>query len=94
VRWHAILKAADSLGLDVKSELTLQLGGEPESDQFPPRKGYQQGYDLGQKLVSSGGPFTALFAFNDGSAIGAMKAFQEGGSSCAAWRVTTRSPAP
>jgi len=30
-------------------------------------------------LLAQGSDFTALFAFNDGSAIGAMKAFQEAG---------------
>lgn len=78
-RWHAILKAADALAVDVRSELTMQLGGQPDEGRLPPRKAYQEGYEFGRRLVSGGAAFTGLFAFNDGSAIGAMKAFQEAG---------------
>jgi LacI family transcriptional regulator len=37
------------------------------------------GYHVTQKLIASGKPFTALFAFNDIAAIGAIRALHEGG---------------
>jgi len=37
------------------------------------------GYPFGRELLARGVPFTALFAYNDISAIGAMRAFQEAG---------------
>ena len=37
------------------------------------------GYPYGKELLARNVPFTALFAYNDISAIGAMRAFQEAG---------------
>jgi LacI family transcriptional regulator, galactose operon repressor len=37
------------------------------------------GYPVGKELLSRNGPFTALFAYNDISAIGAVWAFREAG---------------
>jgi DNA-binding LacI/PurR family transcriptional regulator len=78
-RWRAILGAARSLGLAVRSEVTLQLEGAPGGTTFTPEEGYKEGYDFGQRLLARGAPFTSLFAFNDLSAIGAMRAFRDRG---------------
>jgi len=78
-RWRAILAAADSLGLTVRPRLTLQLSGDTEEEVFSPEEGYQEGYTFGRKLLAGGQKFTALFAFNDVSAIGAMRAFLDAG---------------
>lgn len=78
-RWTAIHTAAESLGLPVTPSLTLQLSGETEGEVFSPEEGYQEGYVFGQKLLAGGEEFTALFAFNDVSAIGAMRAFLDAG---------------
>ena len=37
------------------------------------------GYPYGKQLLATKRPFTALFAYNDISAIGAIRAFQEAG---------------
>ena len=71
-RNHLIgLWAAQQLGLAVKEKLTGQLEGESSSPLL--------GYQVTQKLIASGDPFSALFAFNDISAIGAIHALREAG---------------
>jgi DNA-binding LacI/PurR family transcriptional regulator len=80
-RWRAIQEAARRLDMEVRPELTLQLVGESLGGSFSPEEGYKEGYVFGQKLLERGNPFTCLFAFNDLSAIGAMRAFREAGLS-------------
>jgi DNA-binding LacI/PurR family transcriptional regulator len=71
VRWNAIVKTATRLGLTICPELTTQLRGEvPTSD---------LGYHVTQRLLARHAPFTALFSFNDISAIGAIRALREVG---------------
>lgn len=77
-RWRAILDTAGSLGLTVPPELTVQLDAE-RGGSFAPEKGYEEGYACGQRLLDLGGEFSALFAFNDVSAIGAIRAFRDAG---------------
>ena len=71
VRWNAILEAATRLGLRVRSNLIVQLEGDTPSPEL--------GYHVTQKLLAGGHLFTALFAFNDISAIGAIRALREAG---------------
>ena len=71
VRWNGIVKAAKQLGLEIRSELVVQLEGDSPSPEV--------GYGVTHKLLSAGGSFTALFAFNDISAIGAIRALRESG---------------
>jgi len=71
VRWEAVRKAAETHGVEVKQKLTGQLEGESSSPEL--------GYQVTQKLLESGEPFTALFTFNDISAIGAIHALRESG---------------
>ena len=78
-RWGSILKAAKQLRLEIHPELTLQLEGQSLGGSFTPDQAYEEGYVFGRKLLDRGVPFTALFAFNDISAIGAMRAFREAG---------------
>jgi DNA-binding LacI/PurR family transcriptional regulator len=68
VRWKANMEAAMRLGLEVRSKLTVQL----EEDSPSP----QVGYKAAKKLIHSKVPFTAIFAFNDVSALGAMRALR------------------
>jgi DNA-binding LacI/PurR family transcriptional regulator len=78
-RARAIFKAADSVGIEIPPELTLQLSGEGEEEIFAPDAAYQEGYAFGKKLLARRVSFTALFAFDDASAIGAIRAFLDAG---------------
>ncbi len=71
VRWNAICQAARRLGLATDPKLTVQLEGDLPSPEL--------GYNVSQKLLAAGEPFTALFAFNDISAIGAIRALRDAG---------------
>jgi LacI family transcriptional regulator len=78
-RARAIFKAAAALGLKIPPELTLQLSGEEGDEVFAPDAAYQEGYAFAQKLLARRVDFTALFAFDDASAIGAIRAFLDAG---------------
>jgi DNA-binding LacI/PurR family transcriptional regulator len=71
-RWNAILGVARDLGIAVRPELTIQLEGDLSTPEVanPATKKF---------LAECKRPFTALFAFNDNSALGAISAFQETG---------------
>jgi len=70
-RWAAICAASKELGVRIRPELVVQI----EEDLTTP----QIGYPYAKELLSRGKHFTALFAYNDLSAIGAIWAFQEAG---------------
>ena len=85
-RWRAIVETAECLDLEIAPERVLQLVGRSLGPVFSPEEGYQEGYIYGQKLLATvpegrHPDFTALFAFNDVSAIGAMRAFLDAGLS-------------
>jgi DNA-binding LacI/PurR family transcriptional regulator len=71
VRWNAIVSVARQLGVPVSPSLTVQLEGESPSPDL--------GYEVAKKLLATKERFTAIFAFNDISAIGAILALKEGG---------------
>lgn len=71
VRFETILKAATDRGMPIGANLQQQLDGELPSPEV--------GYAATKKLISGGEKFTALFAFNDVSAIGAIRALEEAG---------------
>lgn len=70
-RWEAICHVAAQSGLNIDPELTVQL----DADDPTPRLGYP----FTKQLLARQKPFTALFAYNDISAIGAIRAIQERG---------------
>jgi len=70
-RWAAICAASDELGVRIRPELVVQI----EQDLTTP----QLGYPYAKGLLARKRPFTALFAYNDLSAIGAIWAFREAG---------------
>lgn len=72
-RWRAIEKHAARLGIDIEDTRTVQL----ERLSGTAVSAIDEGYCAAQKLLKSSRDFTALFAFNDMSAIGAMKAFRD-----------------
>jgi DNA-binding LacI/PurR family transcriptional regulator len=72
-RWNSIVSAAREMGITIRPDLTVQL----ESDISSP----ELGYPAVHQLLSAGQRFTALVAFNDMSAIGAIRALQDLGLS-------------
>ena len=71
VRWTNIEKVAHQLGLPILPALVAQLQGDSPTP--------QPGYLATRKLLATKKRFTALFAFNDISAMGAIRAFREAG---------------
>ncbi len=71
VRWDAICEVAQQLGIHIRPELTIQLEG------FDSTPGI--GYTFTKQLLARKHSFTALFAYNDIAAIGAIWAFHEAG---------------
>ncbi|HVI10884.1 MAG TPA: substrate-binding domain-containing protein, partial [Candidatus Binatia bacterium] len=73
-RWKGIRKFARSHGLEIDQRLVVDL---PESRY--PLSGFEEGQKLTEDLVRQKVPFTALFAFDDMTAFGAMRALQKNG---------------
>jgi len=72
-RWAAICAVCKELGIRMRPKLIVQI----EQDLTTP----QLGYPYAKQLLARKQPFTALFAYNDLSAIGAIWAFREAGLS-------------
>lgn len=70
-RYDAICEVAEHLGIAIDSELTVQIDIDDPTPHL--------GYPFAKQLLARNQPFTALFAYNDISAIGAIRAFQEQG---------------
>jgi DNA-binding LacI/PurR family transcriptional regulator len=70
-RWSSIRDAARKLGLPIDPNLVTQL----QADSPTP----EPGYDVTKSLLAKHRHFTALFAFNDISAIGAIRALLDSG---------------
>jgi DNA-binding LacI/PurR family transcriptional regulator len=70
-RWNAVCKIAQELGLEMDTDLIVNLEFDDPSPQV--------GYPYAKQLLARKKPFTALFAYNDISAIGAIRAIQEDG---------------
>ncbi len=71
IRWQTIRESAERRGIAIDPILTVQLQGDMPSPEL--------GYAAAKSILASGKKFTALFAFNDISAIGAIRAFEESG---------------
>lgn len=68
-RWNALVVVARKLGLKIDPELVIELDRDMSSPEL--------GYPVVQQLLATGKTFTALVAFNDISAIGAIRALQD-----------------
>jgi LacI family transcriptional regulator len=75
-RWRSIARTAAQLQLEVRPELIRQLGTYPECNKTTMA---DLGYHQAKELLGVSRDFTALMAFNDGSAIGAIRAFRDAG---------------
>lgn len=71
LRWKAVCDVSSELGIAVDPQLTVQLDG--------PSPGTEPGHMAMQALLQRKKRFTAIFAFNDLSAIGAISALRETG---------------
>jgi LacI family transcriptional regulator len=70
-RWEGIAEAARQMGITLRDDLVIQLPGDDPSPQM--------GYETTRKLIERNVRFTALFAYNDISAVGAIRATKETG---------------
>ncbi|MEO5860413.1 MAG: LacI family DNA-binding transcriptional regulator [Pyrinomonadaceae bacterium] len=71
IRLEMIQTAAAKRGIAIDPKLTVQLAGDSPSPEV--------GYSAVKSLLASGEDFTGVFAFNDISAIGAIRALIEMG---------------
>jgi LacI family transcriptional regulator len=71
VRWNAIIEVAGELEIAIRPELTVRIEGKESTPEV--------GFPVAKELLARKVPFTALFAYNDISAIGAMWALHEAG---------------
>ena len=69
IRWSSIEHTANELELSIFPGLVAQLQGDSPSP--------EPGYEATRKLLAARKNFTALFAFNDMSAMGAIRALRE-----------------
>jgi len=70
-RWRGISTVAQELGIEMDPDLIVHLEYDDPSPQV--------GYPYAKQLLARKKPFTALFAYNDISAMGAIRALQEEG---------------
>jgi DNA-binding LacI/PurR family transcriptional regulator len=68
-RWKSLVAVAQRLGIQMKPELIVNLDRDMSSPEL--------GYPVVQQLMASQQPFTAIAAFNDISAIGAIRALKD-----------------
>ena len=75
-RWDCLQDAAKELNVRIDPKLTRELGRYPECNKTTMS---DLGYHAAQELLAASANFSALVAFNDGSAIGAIRAFRDAG---------------
>jgi len=73
-RWRGIRNCAKECGLELDSRLIMEL---PESRD--PMSSFESGHKLTEELIKQKRPFTALLAFDDMSAFGAIRALNRAG---------------
>jgi LacI family transcriptional regulator len=74
-RWEAVKATAHELSIPIDPSLVVQLERLGRQPMAP----VQEGMQCAEKLLPHRGEFTALLAFNDISAIGAMNRFRDAG---------------
>lgn len=70
-RWSSIVKMARKLSIEIDPELVVELESK--------EPGSGPGFEVTRKLLARKKDFTAIFAFNDVTAVGAIQALRETG---------------
>jgi len=78
-RWRGIRKMTSALDIELRRDLIFQLAGEPGDEISRTEQAFRQGVEFGRSLLEKRDDFTAVFAFNDLSAIGTIQALVAGG---------------
>lgn len=73
-RWKGIQKFASGAELEIDAALVVQL-----PDSFDPNSGFEGGFRLTEELLQRRKKFTALMAFDDLTALGAIRALTKAG---------------
>src|SRR5580693_3064932 len=73
-RWRGIQKFAHGAALEIDPSLVVQL-----PDSFDPSSGFEGGYRFTEELLQRKKRFTALMAFDDLTALGAIRALTKAG---------------
>jgi LacI family transcriptional regulator len=73
-RWRGVQKFAHAVSLEIDPALVLQL-----TDSFDPNSGFEGGQRLTEELLQKKKKFTALMAFDDLTALGAIRALTKAG---------------
>jgi DNA-binding LacI/PurR family transcriptional regulator len=73
-RWRGVQKFAHSAGIEIDPALVAQL-----PDSFDPNSGFDGGYRLAEEFLQKRKKFTALMAFDDLTALGAIRALTKAG---------------
>ncbi len=74
-RWQSIVDVSRELGIRIQPELVVDLKNAEGNAASAP----EYGYPFAKELLRRKRPFTALFAYNDNSAIAAIRVFQDAG---------------
>ena len=73
-RWKGIQKFAHAAGMEIDPSLVLHL-----PDSFDPNSGFEGGFRFTEDLLQRKKKFTALMAFDDLTALGAIRALTKAG---------------
>jgi DNA-binding LacI/PurR family transcriptional regulator len=75
-RWEGLCQAAKEMSIKIHEDLVVELGRYGQTNRTAKS---DSGYIAAGSLLASGRKFSALVAFNDVSAIGAIRAFKDAG---------------
>jgi len=73
-RWRGVQRYAHTAGIEIDPTLVAQL-----PDSFDPNSGFEGGHRLTEELLQKKKKFTALMAFDDLTALGAIRALSKAG---------------
>ena len=76
-RWRGVRSSARAAGLEIERELVVDL-----PDSLDPNSGFEGGYKLTEELLKRKRRFTAIMAFDDLTAFGAVRALAKAGRGC------------